>query len=95
MKITAIKATPMFCAFKQPYHWAQGVNYGAPVILIEVETDRVGREPDLTGIGVQRGLSDGSADHPHGFVQRVARGGLRFLRPQQSHEMVARPAPAG
>ncbi|HEY7764679.1 MAG TPA: mandelate racemase/muconate lactonizing enzyme family protein [Aestuariivirgaceae bacterium] len=39
MQITAIHATPLFCAFKQPYHWAQGVNYGAPVILIEIETD--------------------------------------------------------
>ncbi|MFN0194060.1 MAG: mandelate racemase/muconate lactonizing enzyme family protein [Aestuariivirga sp.] len=46
MKITAIKTTPLHCAFKQPYHWAQGVNYGAPVILIEVETDQ-----GITGIG--------------------------------------------
>jgi len=46
VKITAIKATPLFCAFKQPYHWAQGVNHGAPVILIEVETDA-----GITGIG--------------------------------------------
>ncbi len=46
MKIKAIKTTPLHCAFKQPYHWAQGVNYGAPVILIEVETDA-----GITGIG--------------------------------------------
>jgi L-alanine-DL-glutamate epimerase-like enolase superfamily enzyme len=46
MKINAIHATPLFCAFKQPYHWAQGVNYGAPVILIEVETDA-----GISGIG--------------------------------------------
>lgn len=46
MKIKAIRATPLHCAFKQPYHWAQGVNYGAPVILIEVETDS-----GITGIG--------------------------------------------
>jgi muconate cycloisomerase len=39
MKIKDIQATPLFCAFKQPYHWSQGVNYGAPIILIEVETD--------------------------------------------------------
>ena len=39
MKIKSIKTTPLHCAFKQPYHWAQGVNYGAPVILIEIETD--------------------------------------------------------
>ena len=39
MKIKSIRLTPLHCAFKQPYHWAQGVNYGAPVILVEVETD--------------------------------------------------------
>lgn len=46
MKIKAIKTTPLFCKFKQPYHWAQGVNYGAPIILIEIETDA-----GITGIG--------------------------------------------
>jgi muconate cycloisomerase len=39
MKISVIEATPLFCAFKQPYHWSQGVNHGAPVILIEIKTD--------------------------------------------------------
>lgn len=39
MKIRSIKTTPLHCAFKQPYHWSQGINYGAPVILIEAETD--------------------------------------------------------
>ena len=39
MIIKSIKTTPLHCTFKQPYHWAQGVNYGAPVILIEVETN--------------------------------------------------------
>jgi len=37
--ITKIRTTPLFCAFKQPYHWAQGVNEGAKIILIEIETD--------------------------------------------------------
>ncbi len=46
MKISKIRATPLFCKFKQPYHWAQGVTLGAPVILIEVETDE-----GITGIG--------------------------------------------
>lgn len=46
MKITAIKTTPLLCKFKQPYHWSQGINYGAPVILIEVETDE-----GIVGIG--------------------------------------------
>ena len=39
MKIKSVKTTPLHCAFKVPYHWAQGINYGTPVILIEVETD--------------------------------------------------------
>ena len=46
MKIRNIRTTPLHCAFKQPYHWAQGVNHGAPVILIEVETDA-----GIVGIG--------------------------------------------
>lgn len=46
MKITNIHLTPLHCAFKQPYHWSLGVTYGAPVILVEIETD-VG----VTGIG--------------------------------------------
>ena len=39
IKITKIRTTALLCKFKQPYHWAQGVTLGAPVILIEVETD--------------------------------------------------------
>jgi muconate cycloisomerase len=46
MKIKSIRTTPLHCAFKQPYHWAQGINHGAPVILIEVETDK-----GMVGIG--------------------------------------------
>ncbi|HKQ95133.1 MAG TPA: mandelate racemase/muconate lactonizing enzyme family protein [Aestuariivirgaceae bacterium] len=46
MKIASITATPLFCAFKQPYHWSRGINHGAPVILIEVKTDA-----GITGIG--------------------------------------------
>lgn len=46
MNIAEIRATPLLCKFKQPYHWAQGVTLGAPVILIEVRTDE-----GITGIG--------------------------------------------
>jgi len=46
MKITAIRTTPLFCEFKQPYIWAKGTQDGAPVILVEVETDK-----GITGIG--------------------------------------------
>lgn len=38
MKIEKIELTPLYCKFRQPYHWAQGVTLGAPVILIEVKT---------------------------------------------------------
>jgi L-alanine-DL-glutamate epimerase-like enolase superfamily enzyme len=46
MKIRSISTTPLFCKFRQPYHWAQGVTLGAPVVLIRVETDA-----GITGIG--------------------------------------------
>jgi L-alanine-DL-glutamate epimerase-like enolase superfamily enzyme len=46
MKIESIETTPLLCKFKQPYHWAQGVTYGAPVILIRIKTDK-----GITGIG--------------------------------------------
>ena len=46
MKIERIELTPLYCKFRQPYHWAQGVTLGAPVILIEVKT-----EAGVTGIG--------------------------------------------
>jgi muconate cycloisomerase len=46
MKITRIKTTPLALRFKEPYHWAGRVDYGAAVVLIEVET-----ESGLTGVG--------------------------------------------
>ena len=39
MKIAHIRTTPLFLAFRQPYHWAQGVNEGTEVVLVEVESD--------------------------------------------------------
>ena len=39
MKITGIRTTPLFLAYKQSYHWAQAVNEGTEVVLVEVETD--------------------------------------------------------
>jgi L-alanine-DL-glutamate epimerase-like enolase superfamily enzyme len=46
MKIREIRTTPLLCAFKQAYHWSQGVNRAAPVVLVEVETDA-----GIVGIG--------------------------------------------
>ena len=38
MKIKTIRTTPLFCRFKQPYRWARGAHFGAPIILVEIET---------------------------------------------------------
>ena len=39
MKISEIRLRPLALPFKQPYHWAGRVDYGAVNILVEVETD--------------------------------------------------------
>ena len=36
--IKSIKTTPLLVRDKVPYVWAQGVTYGAEVILIEIQT---------------------------------------------------------
>ena len=36
MRITGLRLTPLFLAFKQPYHWAGRVDHGSAVVLIEV-----------------------------------------------------------
>jgi len=46
LKITGIKTTPLLVPYKKPYHWAQGIIYGAGVVLVEVHTDE-----GLIGIG--------------------------------------------
>jgi L-alanine-DL-glutamate epimerase-like enolase superfamily enzyme len=62
MKITKIRTTPLLCKFKQPYHWAQGVNWAAPVILIEVETDA-----GITGIG--ESVASPTIEPVHAIIQ--------------------------
>ncbi len=44
--ITAVRTTPLFLAFSEPYHWAGRIDYGCAVVLVEVETDA-----GITGIG--------------------------------------------
>jgi L-alanine-DL-glutamate epimerase-like enolase superfamily enzyme len=39
MKITEVRTTPLHVLFKTPYHWALGVDEGADVVLVEIETD--------------------------------------------------------
>jgi L-alanine-DL-glutamate epimerase-like enolase superfamily enzyme len=46
MKITGIDTTPLWLEFKEPYHWAGRVDYGSPIVLVEVHTD-----DGLVGIG--------------------------------------------
>jgi L-alanine-DL-glutamate epimerase-like enolase superfamily enzyme len=46
MRISSIVATPLFLEFKEPYHWAGRVDYGASVVLVEVQTD-----DGVTGVG--------------------------------------------
>ena len=46
MRITALRATPLALRFKEPYHWAGRVDYGAVNLLVEVETDE-----EISGYG--------------------------------------------
>ncbi len=46
MIVTGIRTTPLALPFREPYHWAGRVDYGASVVLVEVQTDE-----GLTGIG--------------------------------------------
>ncbi len=46
IRITAVRTTPLFLAFKEPYHWAGRVDHGCAVVMVEVETDA-----GITGIG--------------------------------------------
>ena len=46
IRITGLRLTPLFLAFKQPYHWAGRVDHGSAVVLVEVETDA-----GITGTG--------------------------------------------
>jgi L-alanine-DL-glutamate epimerase-like enolase superfamily enzyme len=39
IRITGLRLTPLFLAFKEPYHWAGRVDHGSAVVLVEVETD--------------------------------------------------------
>jgi L-alanine-DL-glutamate epimerase-like enolase superfamily enzyme len=55
VRISAIKTTPLWLAFRQPYHWAGRVDAGCAVVLVEVETDS-----GITGIG--ESTASGAAD---------------------------------
>ena len=56
MKITGVRTTPLRVLFKTPYHWALGVDEGADVVLVEVDTDA-----GITGIGETMGQPSAAA----------------------------------
>ena len=56
MKVTEVRTTPIHVLFKTPYHWALGVDEGADVVLIEIETDA-----GLIGIGESMGQPSAAA----------------------------------
>lgn len=39
MKITDLRTTPLLVPLKKPYHWSQGIDMGASLLLVEVHTD--------------------------------------------------------
>jgi len=57
MKITGIRTTPLLVPYKVPYHWARGVEEGATVVLVEVESDG-----GIVGFGESLGAPDADAD---------------------------------
>ncbi len=56
MRITGVRVTPLHVMFKTPYHWALGVDEGADVVLVEIETDA-----GITGIGESMGQPSAAA----------------------------------
>ena len=56
MRITAVRTTPLFLPYRQPYHWAYGIVDGAEPVLVEVETDA-----GITGYGESVGATDAAA----------------------------------
>jgi muconate cycloisomerase len=53
LRITAVRITPLFLPFRQPYHWAYGTVDGAEPVLVEIDTDT-----GVTGVGESVGATD-------------------------------------
>jgi L-alanine-DL-glutamate epimerase-like enolase superfamily enzyme len=64
MKITRVEARPLRLKYTKPYHWAQGVNDTAEVVLVCVHTDQ-----RITGYG--ESLNSGSATSVQSLLQRA------------------------
>ena len=56
MRITAVRTTPLFLPYRQPYHWAYGVVDGAEPVLVEIDTDA-----GITGVGESIGATDAAS----------------------------------
>ena len=65
VKISEIVTTPLWIPYEQPYHWSQGVTYGAGVILVEVRTDE-----GVVGYG--ESIATPSAEGIQAFLARAA-----------------------
>lgn len=65
MRISEVVTTPLWLPYTQPYHWAQGVNLGACVVLVEVHTDE-----GATGYG--ESIASPSADAVRSYLSRAA-----------------------
>jgi L-alanine-DL-glutamate epimerase-like enolase superfamily enzyme len=94
MKITAIEATPLGLPFRLPYHWAGRCDFGAHVVLLEVETDAgiigigestAGSPPDGI-LAILRSVSGQFIGESPFDVERLLRHAI--LGQLQSHSMV-------
>ena len=79
MKITRVTFTPLALPFREPYHWAGRVDFGAHVILVELETDEgivgigestAGSPPDGT-LAILRSVGEGFVGESPFDVERL------------------------
>jgi muconate cycloisomerase len=56
LRITAVRTTPLFLPYRQPYYWAYGVVDGAEPVLVEIDTNA-----GITGIGESVGATNAAA----------------------------------
>ncbi len=74
MKITKVVTTPLLVPYAKPYYWAQGVVYGAGVVLVEVHTDE-----GVIGYGESIGTPSAEAIQAYlALAARLCRGRSPF-----------------
>jgi len=62
---------------------------------VRIELDRAGEEAHLRGVGLEAADADGFPPLPDRLIERMTRVVFRFVGPQQSDEMLARPGTLG